>query len=120
MHYSTYHGNETNVVITITNYTTPREMVIFGNFVQRFNITIELTWSDRITHIVVNSKELCEYRFTDKIFKGVLSNKFIITMDWIRDCLESDFLISEVINKVLIFSVIYLLISFVLALLFAT
>jgi hypothetical protein len=74
-------------------------MKMLTSFSNHFDIPIELTWSDRITHIVVTSEVTREFKSTVQIFNGVLLNCFIVTMKWIHDCLESGVLIKEVINK---------------------
>ncbi|XP_025425128.1 uncharacterized protein LOC112694020 [Sipha flava] len=95
-HYSSYHANGlNNVAITFTNVPNHEDMKMLTSFSNHFDIPIELTWSDRITHIVVTSEVTREFKSTVQIFNGVLLNCFIVTMKWIHDCLESGVLIKE-------------------------
>lgn len=76
------------------------DMKIIKQFAIMFNIhTLNLTskWDDRITHFIAKtqSDNLCDIR-TFKFLHALLSGCFIVSFEWVQQCLNSRTLLPEV------------------------
>lgn len=96
MPHSRYDEKKSSIIFTYSNVSQPEHFSIMSMFVQKMNATMEMEWSDRITHLVVGTNINGTCRRTKKVFNAVLANNYIININWMKDCLESGIIISEV------------------------
>lgn len=69
----------------------------FANF---FDIKLLNAWDDSVTHLVVNTNDSNKCVRTKKYIYAILSHCFIVSFNWVKECLFSKSLLTEVCGSV--------------------
>lgn len=93
---SSFKHKNKNIVITYTNLETDDELDVLRELVHLFQLHAHTSWSDRVTHLVVKTLNDGTCLRTRKYVNALLSNCFIVTFEWAKDCLRTKSLRPEV------------------------
>jgi len=83
------------IVITYSNVKDD-ELKVLQELVDVFDLYAYISWDDRVTHLVVKTLPSGRCIRTKKFLNALLFNCFIVTMDWVKNCLSSKTLLPEV------------------------
>lgn len=84
------------------------------------NVDLELSWTDNVTHLILktdNKGHLCR---TKKYFWGILSNCYIVNLEWVKKCIDTKCLQHEVIHSLMFKTICFDVLWFVLVRIYAT
>ncbi|XP_050530449.1 uncharacterized protein LOC126899512 [Daktulosphaira vitifoliae] len=84
------------MVLSYSNLDTENELNVLRNFMSIFNIFINPSWDDNITHLVVKTNDDGTSPRTKKCMNALLSNRAIVTLKWVEDCVNTKTLLPEV------------------------
>ncbi|XP_050426029.1 uncharacterized protein LOC126836549 isoform X4 [Adelges cooleyi] len=84
-----------SMIITYSNLDTDEELDSLKIFMTMFNVVINPSWVDNVTHVVVKPNNDGTCPRTKKCINALLSNRTIITLKWVEDCIKSQFVLSE-------------------------
>lgn len=76
---------------------TDEELDILKKLIHVFDIHAHTDWSNDVTHLVVKTYEDNFCMRTKKYMNAMLGNRFIVTIDWAKDSLNSKILQPEVV-----------------------
>lgn len=88
-------GNNQHIVITYSNVE-DEELQVLQELVDMFELNAHVSWNDSVTHLIVKTNIKGRCIRTNKFMNALLLNRFIVTMDWARNCLSSRKLLPEV------------------------
>ena len=83
-------------IVLVCSSLDPEKMKTVHNFVNKFGAKFENNFSTRITHVIVSSDpntKVCNKTF--KYIQGIAYNKYVISFQWIVDCLKENRLLNE-------------------------
>ncbi|CAH1448695.1 unnamed protein product [Lactuca virosa] len=81
------HGLFTKVVLCCSALTNIEKEIIV-EFEKLSGVTILKTWDLRVTHVIASVDENGACRRTLKYLMGIIEGKWILTIEWIKACLE--------------------------------
>ncbi|KAF3450350.1 hypothetical protein FNV43_RR06430 [Rhamnella rubrinervis] len=58
-------------------------------------VTVLKMWDSSVTHVIASTDENRAFRRTLKVLMGILEGKWILSMDWIKACMEANKLVDE-------------------------
>ncbi|PKI68106.1 hypothetical protein CRG98_011702 [Punica granatum] len=64
-----------------------REMV--SKFERSSRVTVRKKWDSKVTHVIASTDENGACRRTLKVLMGILEGKWILSVDWIKACIEA-------------------------------
>lgn len=85
------------IFLTYTNLDTDDDLNILRALIRLFDIHANTTWSERVTHLIVKTADDGSCLRTKKYLNALLSNCFIVTFEWAKDCLSTKTLLPEVL-----------------------
>jgi len=101
------------IFLTYTNLETDDDLDVLREMVHLFNIHVNTMWSERITHLVVKTGNDGSCLRTKKYLNALLSNCYIVVLDWAKDCLSRKTLLPEVFTCNFVIPFSYCVLSFV-------
>jgi len=62
-----------------------------------FNVCLKQNWDDTVTHLIVNTvgNGICKHR-SIMYMHALLSNCYIVSTEWVKECLNTGYLVPEV------------------------
>lgn len=82
------------IVLSYTNVGED-DIAVLYDFVKFFGIKSFKVWDDSVTHLVMKTVDDKCVR-TKKYFYAILSHCYIVSLKWVKECLLSKTLLSEV------------------------
>ncbi|KAK4782495.1 hypothetical protein SAY86_016597 [Trapa natans] len=83
-----FNGPRNKMVLCCSTLTaTERDMV--SKFEKSSRVTVLHKWDSRVTHIIASTDENGACRRTLKVLMGILQGKWILSIEWIKACLEA-------------------------------
>ncbi|XP_001943815.2 uncharacterized protein LOC100168324 [Acyrthosiphon pisum] len=82
------------IVITYSNVEND-DLRLLQELIDVFDLYAYISWNDRVTHLIVKTLPSGRCNRTKKFMNALLLNRFIITMDWVKNCLSSKTLLPE-------------------------
>lgn len=83
------------MVLAQSNLCEQSDFDVLSNFLNVFNFEFSKSWNYRVTHLVVKTKDGFCTRST-KFTNAILAHCFIVSFEWVKKCLSSMTLLSEV------------------------
>ncbi|PON71644.1 BRCA1-associated [Parasponia andersonii] len=74
---------------------TDSENEIVSEFERISGITVSKKWESNVTHVIASTDESGACRRTLKVLMGILDGKWILSMNWIKACMEAMKLVDE-------------------------
>jgi len=84
-----------HIVITYTNIE-DEDLGVIQELVDMFELNAHVTWNDNVTHLITNTLPTGRCIRTKKFMNAMLINCFIISLEWVKNCLASKTLLPEV------------------------
>lgn len=88
-------SNQYDKYLTFSNFDIS-EMDTMVKFCEMFNIALMNEWSDQITHLIIKLQVNGKPLKTRKYINAILSHCYIVTDEWVQECMNSNTLVSEV------------------------
>ncbi|XP_072996697.1 BRCA1-associated RING domain protein 1-like [Typha latifolia] len=74
---------------------TPSDKELLGKFATLTGATVLNKWGPNVTHVIAATNEKGACHRTQKVLMAILTAKWVITIDWIKACIEAGHLVSE-------------------------
>jgi len=84
-----------HIVISYSNVE-DSELEVLQELIDMFELNAHISWDDSVTHLIVKTLPSGICVRTKKFMNALLLNRFIITMEWAKNCLSSRTLLPEV------------------------
>ncbi|CAN7109352.1 unnamed protein product [Brassica rapa subsp. narinosa] len=89
-----FHGLSKKLVLCCSGLTDEEKSVI-SEFAELSGVTISRKWEPRVTHIIASINDNGACKRTLKFMMGVLEGKWILSIDWIKACMNNREYVTE-------------------------
>ncbi|CAN6913480.1 unnamed protein product [Brassica oleracea] len=89
-----FHGVSKKLVLCCSGLTDEEKSVI-SEFAEVSGVTISRKWEPRVTHIIASINDNGACKRTLKFMMGVLEGKWILSIDWIKACMNNREYVTE-------------------------
>ncbi|KAJ0239392.1 Protein BREAST CANCER SUSCEPTIBILITY 1 [Hirschfeldia incana] len=89
-----FHGSSKKLVLCCSGLTDEEKSVI-SEFAELSGVTISRKWEPRVTHVIASINENGACKRTLKFMMGVLEGKWILSIDWIKACMNNREYVTE-------------------------